>query len=55
MANTFALALDSDDLTSQQIYKFDLINKVFTYIFICEMFLKILGLGFKEYIRDSYN
>jgi len=31
------------------------INTVLTWIFIIEMFIKLIGLGFKEYVSDDFN
>ena len=33
----------------------NLLNNIFTYCFILEMVIKLIGLGFKEYSRDSFN
>ena len=30
-------------------------NMVLTILFVCEMFVKIFGLGFKDYLRDGFN
>ena len=32
-----------------------LLNNIFTYCFILEMIIKLIGLGFREYSRDSFN
>ena len=32
-----------------------LLNNIFTYCFIVEMVIKLIGLGFREYSRDSFN
>jgi hypothetical protein len=55
IANTLLLAMDSDYLTAEQRENLDLSNKVFTWVFIVELIIKLLGLGFKEYFRDTYN
>jgi hypothetical protein len=31
------------------------LNAAFYTIFLVEMIIKLLGLGFKEYIKDNYN
>ena len=31
------------------------LNNIFTYCFILEMIIKLIGLGFREYSRDSFN
>jgi len=33
----------------------ELLNTIFTFIFLGELIIKISGLGFKQYIRDSWN
>ena len=32
-----------------------LLNSIFTWCFIFEMIIKLIGLGFREYARDSFN
>ena len=32
-----------------------ILNNIFTYCFILEMVIKLIGLGFREYSRDSFN
>lgn len=32
-----------------------LLNDIFTFCFIVEMIIKLIGLGFREYARDSFN
>ena len=39
---------DLSDITS-------ILNNVFTYCFIVEMVIKLIGLGLREYCRDSFN
>jgi Ion transport protein len=31
------------------------LNQMFSWIFTCEMIVKLIGLGFREYVRDSFN
>ena len=31
------------------------LNDIFTFCFIVEMVIKLIGLGFREYARDSFN
>lgn len=33
----------------------NLINDIFSWCFVAEMIIKLLGLGFKEYARDTFN
>lgn len=35
--------------------RLEFFNAILTWIFIAEMFIKIIGLGFKEYANDSFN
>ena len=32
-----------------------ILNDIFSYLFIGEMVIKLIGLGFREYCRDSFN
>lgn len=34
---------------------FDLINNIFSGIFVLEMIIKLIGLGIKGYVRDYFN
>jgi hypothetical protein len=34
---------------------YDFLNDIFTWAFVAEMIIKLLGLGFTEYIKDSFN
>jgi hypothetical protein len=42
-------------MTSDQIYILGQINLVFTGIFTFECVLKVIGLGFRTFIKDSFN
>lgn len=55
MVNTAVLALASypRDLEREKVS--DLLNDIFTWCFFVEMLIKLLGLGFKEYVRDAFN
>ena len=33
----------------------NLLNEVFTWAFVIEMVIKLIGLGFRDYARDSFN
>ena len=35
--------------------EFELANTIFTYCFLAEMIIKLLGLGVKDYARDGFN
>ena len=55
IANTAALAMDKypedEDLSEVT----TVLNNIFTICFIVEMVVKLIGLGFREYSRDSFN
>lgn len=50
IANTVVLACDSYPITNQQSDTLTLLNQFFTIIFASEMLLKMIGLGFKNYL-----
>lgn len=54
IANTLVLAMDSypNSLVKDHL---PFINYIFAAIFIIEMCLKIIGLGFKHYFLDPFN
>lgn len=54
LMNTFILMLEG--LTSDDIGLFlDILNSVFTIIFILELFIKLSALGFKKYVQNYFN
>ena len=55
VANTVILALESypEDPSTLEISV--ILNEFFTWAFFVEMIVKLIGLGFREYARDSYN
>ena len=53
--NTIVLALDKYPEDPKLTSLSDSLNNFFTYAFIMEMVIKLIGLGFKEYARDSFN
>ena len=55
IANTVVLAMDKypEDEDLSEITS--ILNNIFTYCFIVEMVIKLIGLGFREYSRDSFN
>ena len=55
IANTIVLATDSYPEVESVQSKAELLNNIFTYCFMAEMVIKLIGLGFKEYARDSFN
>ena len=53
--NTAVLASDSYPENIEHNKKATLANDIFTYCFLAEMVIKLLGLGVKEYVKDSFN
>lgn len=53
--NTVVLAMDRQRVTETEKKIYDVMNDIFTWAFVCEMVIKLLGLGFSEYIKDSFN
>ena len=55
IGNTVVLALDKypDDPDVTEIT--DILNIFFTWAFVGEMIIKLIGLGFREYVLDSFN
>ena len=55
IANTIVLAFEKypGDPTREKIS--DLLNTVFTWAFVAEMIIKLIGLGFRVYARDNFN
>ena len=53
--NTVVLALDSFPEDPEMLEVTDMLNSLFTWAFFAEMVIKLLGLGFREYCRDSFN
>ncbi len=54
LANTIIIGLEGI-LDDEEYTKVSSFNFYFTIIFTLEMFLKLIGLGLKEYFRDSIN
>ena len=55
LINTFLLACDQYPTTKNLTLRLEFFNAILTWIFIAEMFIKIIGLGFKDYANDSFN
>ena len=55
LINTGVLGLDSYPITYEMQTYLDFVNSVLTYIFIAEMVIKLLGMGFRDYCNDSFN
>ena len=55
IGNTFTLAVFTYDQSEETDFVLSIFNYFFTGIFAVEMITKIIGLGFNNYRRDSYN
>ncbi len=53
--NTICLALDKYPTDPQESQVLDILNIIFFVIFFIEMIIKLIALGIKKYLRDSYN
>ena len=55
LANTAILAFDRYRLSDDELQTLEMTNIIFFSIFVCEMFIKLLSLGFHHYFLDRYN
>jgi hypothetical protein len=55
LGNTATLAVDGYPTNPKKAEIIARLNDFFTWIFFAEMCCKLIGLGFKNYFRDSYN
>ena len=55
LANTFTLAAYTYDQSDTKTDVLKVFNEFFTWAFFLEMIMKIIGLGFSNYRKDSYN
>jgi hypothetical protein len=55
IANTLVLALDRYGISKEEKDILGIFNDFFTWAFVAEMVIKLTGLGFKEYAKDSFN
>lgn len=55
IGNTAVIASYKSGQSEETAHVLDLCNLIFSTIFLVEMILKLLGLGFKEYLSDNYN
>ena len=55
VANTFVLALDGYPRNLEREKIAQTLNDIFSWCFVAEMIIKIIGLGFREYARDTFN
>ena len=53
--NTVALALDKYGIDPTDQANLSIMNDIFTWIFICELSFKIIGLGPIKYFKDKMN
>ena len=53
--NTIVLATDSYPENRNLQKNAEVLNQIFTYCFIAEMVIKLIGLGFKKYAKDWFN
>lgn len=55
LANTLIMAIDHYNMSDQFQKGVYYANMVLTIIFVCEMIIKVFGLGIKDYLRDGFN
>ena len=55
VANTIVLATDSFPENKSKQEKAEFLNNIFTYCFVAEMVIKLIGLGVKEYAWGQFN
>ena len=55
IGNTITLAAYTYDQSDLKTRTLEIFNEFFTWIFLLEMIMKIIGLGFGNYIKDRYN
>ena len=55
VANTGVLALDTYPRNLEREEIAQILNDTFSWCFVAEMIIKLIGLGFKEYARDTFN
>jgi hypothetical protein len=55
LGNTAVLACDRLGIEKEEQNVLDALNSFFTWAFVGELVVKLFGLGFKEYAKDSFN
>jgi hypothetical protein len=55
LLNAVTLAVYTYDQSEEKESFINQCNVFFTWIFVAEMIVKLIGLGFKNYIKDNYN
>ena len=53
--NTVLLACDRFPISKGDTNELEFYNNILSWIFIIEMFIKMIGLGLKDYVADSFN
>lgn len=53
--NTICLALDRHDIDPEESANLAFLNTIFTWVFIAELSLKVIGLGPIKYLQDKMN
>lgn len=53
--NCIVLCLDRDDINEKEELAYTILNDIFYGIFVLEMVVKLLGLGFHNYFIDKFN
>jgi len=55
MSNTIVLGMDKHPIEKTTFELLELINFIFSIIFCFEMIVKLIGMGLRGYVEDSYN
>lgn len=55
IANTVVLAFDRHPISDNEANNIEKLNLVFTWCFLGEMIIKLIGLGIKAYCIDPHN
>ena len=55
MVNTFVLSLDTYPIERQQEMAIEYVNLFFYWVFLGEMVIKVIGMGFKNYLKVMAN
>lgn len=55
IANTVILAMERFPEDKAETAISSILNSIFTWAFVIEMVIKLIGLGFREYGKDSFN
>jgi len=55
LVNTLVLSLDRHPMSAKEFEILESINNYFSYAFLIEMIIKLIGLGPKAYLSDKFN